>query len=692
MIPEDEDLPDYNGPQGFDPGPLEMKEIAAEDGHQHFTRYAQEFHEKSVAEVLGTSMTSFERMVEIQEGSGQGIYSPFIIGNRDFHGDIAYAPEKVYSDDEGRTRRYDEMWTGDWWWETQCCLPEGATIAPMIIASDKTKLYPFKGDKSAWPVYLSIGNLSKKVRFLVGYILVSKLHTFENNLVAGYRLFHSCMKRILEPLVAAGQEGVEMVSDGWILRVFPLLAAYVSDHPEQCLIAGYVENRCPKCLVPVDQSGANIHFACRDQAQITHTLYMQATGIFKDHLKQWCLAIAGKKSFDARFQAMSSFRGLHHWKQGILVLQWVFISTLVGTTQHQEVLKVSRALLNFIYLAQYQSHTDETLFALQHALNEFHANKEIFITLECRAHFNLPKLHSLQHYIEMIKKFGSLNGLNTENSEHLHIDYTKKAYAASNRKDYTIQMTKWLQHQEAVIWFKSFLAWCHGNQAEDLPMDINILQYRTSHRPHFPKKSVQYLAQEHGANNFVEELEGFLAHTGLDHQYVQPNVNDHFDCFSNIVLPLQAIEHLPDDISARIHCHSQQSNGPHKPPTPARYDTVLIQLNEEAHDFQGLCAAKVHVIFKLPGWLGHYPYPLLFQHFDSSIGMFRVSHSTRNRVPNAIIIPITNIVQPCHLVPRFPSGVINPLWTPSQVMVMADTFFLNRYIDFRIFEQYRLLQ
>lgn len=160
-----------------------------------------------------------------------------IIGNRDFHGDIAYAPEKVYSDDEGRTQRYNEMWTWDWWWETQvstcmiairnwltwhgwqCCLPEGATIASMIIASDKTELSPFKGDKSAWPVYLSIGNVSKKVRcqtawhtsVLVGYIPVSKLHMFENNLVAGYRLFHSCMKRILEPLVAAGQEGVEMV-------------------------------------------------------------------------------------------------------------------------------------------------------------------------------------------------------------------------------------------------------------------------------------------------------------------------------------------------------------------------------------------------------------------------------------------------------------------------------------------------
>ncbi|KIK13982.1 hypothetical protein PISMIDRAFT_60662, partial [Pisolithus microcarpus 441] len=42
-----------------------------------------------------------------------------LIGNPAFHGDIAYTPEKVYTDCQGCTRQYDEMWTGDWWWETQ---------------------------------------------------------------------------------------------------------------------------------------------------------------------------------------------------------------------------------------------------------------------------------------------------------------------------------------------------------------------------------------------------------------------------------------------------------------------------------------------------------------------------------------------------------------------------------------------
>jgi Plavaka transposase len=32
---------------------------------------------------------------------------------------MAYAPERVYTDENAQTRVYDEMWTGDWWWKIQ---------------------------------------------------------------------------------------------------------------------------------------------------------------------------------------------------------------------------------------------------------------------------------------------------------------------------------------------------------------------------------------------------------------------------------------------------------------------------------------------------------------------------------------------------------------------------------------------
>ncbi|KAI6106269.1 hypothetical protein EDD16DRAFT_1491001 [Pisolithus croceorrhizus] len=121
-----------------------------------------------------------------------------LIGNPAFHGDIVYAPEKVYTDCQGSTQQYDEMWMGNWWWEMQRCLPSGGTVAPVILASDKTELSRFKGDKNAWPMYLSIGNLAKEVHrqpsrhtsMLVGYLPVSKLESFDDNLIGQHHLCH----------------------------------------------------------------------------------------------------------------------------------------------------------------------------------------------------------------------------------------------------------------------------------------------------------------------------------------------------------------------------------------------------------------------------------------------------------------------------------------------------------------------
>ena len=62
----------------------------------------------------------------------------------------------------------------------------------------------------------------------------------------------------------------------------------------------------------------------------------------------------------------------------------------------------------------------------------------------------------------------------------------------------------------------------------------------------------------------------------------EPNVNDRFDCFSNIVIPLQAMEHTENDNYTRIRCHPRRSNGQRKPSMPPRFDTVLVVTDEEA--------------------------------------------------------------------------------------------------------------
>ena len=47
-------------------------------GHgQEFLHYVYEYDEKQVAEVICTAQTMFDRMKEMQEASGHGMYHPF---------------------------------------------------------------------------------------------------------------------------------------------------------------------------------------------------------------------------------------------------------------------------------------------------------------------------------------------------------------------------------------------------------------------------------------------------------------------------------------------------------------------------------------------------------------------------------------------------------------------------------------
>jgi hypothetical protein len=107
-----------------------------------------------------------------------------------------------------------------------------------------------------------------------------------------------------------------------------------------------------------------------------------------------------------------------------------------------------RAILKFVFLAQYPIHSTITLRMMEAALTSFHHNKHIFVSLGISTHFNIPKFYFASHYVRHIKLFGTTDNFNTEYTECLHIDLAKDAYRATNRKDEYSQMTIWLEWKE----------------------------------------------------------------------------------------------------------------------------------------------------------------------------------------------------------------------------------------------------
>ncbi|KAF8834307.1 hypothetical protein BDN67DRAFT_992696 [Paxillus ammoniavirescens] len=262
------------------------------------------------------------------------------------------------------------MWMGKWWHAIQKHLLNGASVAPVIIATDKTQLMQFSGNKTAYPVYLTLGNLpcaicrkpSQHACILIAYLSVSKMVGKELTKKQKYthiqQLFHNSMRLVLEPLIEAGSHGVEVTGeDGCVRQVFPILACYVADYPEQCLVMCSKYGMCPKyqgeewggrrhtqkrtrndiCSAKEKAtSHTNFQDRCREEGvsggvvhpfwdgfphcdihmaitpDILHQLYQ---GVVK-HLTLWCTSLLSEKELDACLCTLPPCFGVWHFKNG----------------------------------------------------------------------------------------------------------------------------------------------------------------------------------------------------------------------------------------------------------------------------------------------------------------------------------------------------------------------------------------
>src|SRR4030088_1049434 len=99
-----------------------------------------------------------------------------------------------------------------------------------------------------------------------------------------------------------------------------------------------------------------------------------------------------------------------------------------------------RAFLEFCYIARRDVHDTNSLVALDDALQRFHHYREIFCTNVRADGFNLPRQHSLIHYVRLIRTFGAPNGLCSFITESKHIKAVKEPWRRSSRFEALSQM------------------------------------------------------------------------------------------------------------------------------------------------------------------------------------------------------------------------------------------------------------
>ncbi|KAH8996568.1 hypothetical protein EDB83DRAFT_2509885 [Lactarius deliciosus] len=648
-----------------------------------------------------------------------------LFGNPEFAHELVFAPERHYTDAERMCRVYSEMHMGDWWWSVQMSLEARNAGATMLI----------------------------------GYVPITKLVGITNKAAcrrALASLFHSCMAKVLDPIHAYGETGLAMQSgdDTWC-RCHPVFATFIGDYPEQVLVTCIYKGRCPKCLVPVKQLSNYDIFPTRNHVDTIDTyllasedirrfratcceaglksifrlfwsvlplvnifvsitpdvLHQLLQGVVK-YLTAWLTTIFRAAEVDARCRSLPPNHHISLFTSGISTLSQLsgkqhkdicrFLLGLVidlglpGGQLPSRLIRAARALLDFVYLAQYSSHTSKTLQRLEDSLARFHENKDVFIDLGVREHLDIPKFHSMLHYCSSITLFGTTDNYNTEQSEHLHIDFTKDVYCATNRKNECPQMTAWLERSEKIQIRTASVEWqpqrdptnTQTSMTSTGPLQVGTRYLKMTLHPTVKAVMFDELAAGYGAVDFQDALADFIAlinYPGASAAMLRTRAAD-------TLLPFRSVPNSEIVDSAVIR--PEQKDG-RRHTVPQRFDTVLVRgkCQDVMHGSNGNRIAQVRVVFQIPSKVVHNvffndaPTHLAYIEWFSPLSptpdinhlMYKVSRLMHRGRRRTAVIPIGSIIGSVHLIPRF--GEATPDWNSFSVLEQCSTFYVNSFSD-----------
>ncbi|KAG6811290.1 hypothetical protein H0H92_008157 [Tricholoma furcatifolium] len=307
------------------------------------------------------------------------------LGNRDFDGEMDFAPKRVFDDKDRRCLR--DFMSGNWAWRQADTIARdpanhGSTFCPVIMGSDKTTVSVMTGHTEYYPLYISNGLIYNNVRrahrnglTLIAFLAIPKTdaeHADTNDFRKFRRsLFHESLRMIFEtlrPYMTAPD--IVRFADGYFRRVIYGFGPYIADYPEQVLLACIVQGWCARCTARFDNldgpGGRRSHELTESLFEslgvkalwddygiisgilpFTHyfpradihellapdLLHQLIKGTFKDHLVTWVNdylehvhtpAEAAKivADIDRRIAAVPPFPGLRRFPEGRGFKQW----------------------------------------------------------------------------------------------------------------------------------------------------------------------------------------------------------------------------------------------------------------------------------------------------------------------------------------------------------------------------------
>ncbi|KAG1800667.1 hypothetical protein EV424DRAFT_1352065 [Suillus variegatus] len=663
-----------------------------------------------------------------------------LFANPIFANHMTYDPHVVVDGDE---RKYSEYFTAKQAFEIQDQLPKGATIVPVIIASDKTPVMRHTGGLKMHPIFVSLANIQSDVRMratshawrCVGFMPIPKfsdVHTDYQTILSQW-LFHKCMDIIFADVKVTAMAGRFMPdSSGHLRHCYTPLAAYTADLPEQQAIACVSKVASPITLATSQSFGDSYHYAPRTKEHTLSVIYdicqridpwrlrefqeeakaHSLSGVHQPFWRNWRFADP------ARFLAGEILHTCHEfffnhpfkWSKELMKqmtgrehrdLQRTLVPSIARVAPPQFIHAI-RTLIDFIYKAQNPVYTDTSVDSMVASLKEFHDHRQAILDAGARRgtkgmidNFLIPKLKLLQSFAAFTKDIGAPIQWTADVTERLLITHCKLPFDRTSHQSctFTEQIVDILNREESMRRFQLYL-FLRMHNAPLTNAIVTEEQEITETDPalawiaHIAPVQQLYVLPDFGQalSDYITKASNGqpLASWSSGHGRVRT--------WNKFRLQLHSVFHL------RLIMPSQvvQAAPPSQTFPLGNCDAVVAQ---SIHgDWTVNIVAQVRAIFQpippchgtLPDYLADKP--LIYVQYYEIVGHPHdepaISMPDGQRMRLGAVIPLTDVTHAVELIPMYGAGADRTVGAATS-MELYEHFYLNNFSDKEIYHALR---